>query len=226
MDKAILRIISSSPEKVIPVMFNPTDYEITRNMKYGSVTIPGLPMPLLQFVSGESQTIKLDLFLDSSDRGVQAGGLQPGVIGTPVTGALAPTVEERVQALRTLVTIDAALHAPPVVRFEWSGNRFEGVVTELSEKFQMFDTRGKPIRARVGITLKSYASAETLYRTVRPESPDRTKTRVVRAGERLDMIASQEYGDPALWPVIARANGIARPRVLVAGTLLVVPPLE
>jgi nucleoid-associated protein YgaU len=224
MDKANLRIISSTPEKLIPVMFNPTDYEITRNMKYADVSVPGLQTPLIQFVYGESQTLKLDLFLDSTDRTVTPG-VPPIGDATLVNGALDPTVERRLKALRTLVTIDSELHAPPVVRFEWSGNRFEGVVNSYTEKFTMFDDTGRIIRARVTLQLKSYASAETLFRDTRQNSPDRTKTRVLKAGERLEMIAADEYGDPTLWAVIARANGITRPRILSPGMLLVVPPL-
>lgn len=224
MDKAILRIISSSPEKLIPVMFNPSDYEITRNMKYADVAIPGLQTPLVQFVYGESQTLKLELFLDCTDRTV-ATGLPPIGSVTIVRGAQDPTVEQRLNALRTLITIDPELHAPPVVRFEWSGNRFEGVVNSYTEKFTMFDDAGAIIRARVTLQLKSYASAEQLFRDTRQRSPDRTKTRVLKAGERLEMIAADEYGDPSLWAVIAKANGITRPRILTPGTLLVVPPL-
>ncbi len=216
MQRAELKIISSSPEVVIPVMFNPTDYEITRNVKYADVTIPGLQTPLVQFISGEPTTLKLDLFLDSSDRTVS-----PTMIATQDS-----TVEQRLRRLRTLVTIDSELHAPPVVRFEWGGNRFEGVVTTFVEKFAMFDGHGNVVRARVTLSFKSYTSAEQLYQTTNPLSPDRTKTRVLKAGERLDMIAAQEYGDPTLWKVIADANGFTRPRILPAGTLVIVPPLE
>jgi hypothetical protein len=224
MDKANLRIISSKSEQLIPVMFNPTDYEITRNMKYADVSVPGLSMPLVQFVNGESQTLKLELFLDSSDRTVPIGMPTLGA-GGALPDALDPTVARRLKALRTLVTIDPELHAPPVVRFEWNVTRFEGVVSSYTEKFTMFDDTGAPIRARVTLQLKSYVSAEQLFRDGRPQSPDRTKTRVLKAGERLEMIAADEYGDPSLWPVIAKANGITRPRVLAAGSLLVVPPL-
>jgi nucleoid-associated protein YgaU len=205
-------------------MFNPTDYEITRNMKYADVSVPGLMTPLVQFVYGESQTLKLELFLDSTDRTVTPG-VPPIGAAQPVNGALDPSVEQRLNALRTLVTIDPELHAPPVVRFEWSGNRFEGVVSSYTEKFTMFDGAGAIIRARVTLQLKSYTSAQQLFSDTRNRSPDRTKTRVLKAGERLEMIAADEYGDPSLWAVIAKANGITRPRILVPGTLLVVPPL-
>lgn len=226
---ALIRVFHGTGDPtVIPVMFNPTTYSITRGMKYADVAMPGLPMPLLQFVGGEAQEIKdLVLFLDGSDR-VQV----PQVVesGTPEPFSTSWRVEDRLRALRTLVTIDSHLHAPPVVRFEFGNTQFTAVVTTYKEDFLMFaergDEAGSVIRAKVTLSLKSYTTAERLYRRVNQQSPDRTKTRVVRQGERLDRIAAEEYGDPSLWPVLARANGLARPRIVPAGTLLTIPPLD
>lgn len=246
LKKAKLWLLSStaSPKPSIDVMFNPTEYQITRNMTYAEIGVPGLSMPLLQFIRGEAQTLQLELFLDSSDR-VQptaadlstAGGAvdyhtNSGAGVFPVASdawtalGASPQCEHRLKALRMLVQIDAHLHAPPVVGFEWGGGRFRGVVTTYTEKFTMFDDAGHIQRARVTLQLKSFIDAETQYGWINPQSPDRTKTHVVRAGERLDMIAALQYGDPSHWPRIAAANGLTRPRVLVPGTLLTIPPLE
>lgn len=243
MEKAKIKLLSKDGQPSIDVMFNPTDYQITRNLSYAEIGVPGLSMPLLQFVRGEAQTLQLELFLDSSDRKTPSpadvlGGA--GVDLTSNTGAglepvpadhwtalgRSPNCEQRLMALRMLAEIDSQLHAPPVIEFSWGGTaRFRGVVTSFTEKFTMFDSDGHIQRARVSLQLKSYAAAEEQFRRINPQSPDRTKTHVVRAGERLDMIAALEYGDPAHWRVIASANGIARPRLLTPGTLLVLPPL-
>jgi nucleoid-associated protein YgaU len=81
------------------------------------------------------------------------------------------------------------------------------------------------LRARVTVKLKSYEAATHQFKRLNKQSPDRTKTRTARAGDRLDLIAFSEYGDPALWPVLADANGLERPRLLQPGTLIRVPPL-
>jgi hypothetical protein len=191
----------------IEVKFNPTEYSISRNMNYAEVQVPGLKTPLLQFVRGESQTLSLELFLDTSDRTTQIG------------------VEKDLAALQALITIDADLHAPPVIQFTWGAQAFQGVVTSYTEKFVLFDPNGLALRARVTLQLKSYTPAKIQIAELNKQSPDRTKTRVVREGERIDLIAADEYGDASLWQAIARANGLARPRILVPGTLLVIPPL-
>lgn len=245
MEKAVLKIISKDSQPEIEVMFNPTDYQITRNLSYAEIGVPGLSVPLIQFVRGEAQTLQLELFLDSSDRKAPSPDLMLEAIGGDVdleenSGAgvepvpfdswellgKSPNCEHRLMALRLLAEIDRELHAPPVIEFSWGGSaRFRGVVVSFSEKFTMFDSEGHIQRARVTLQLKSYVSAEEQFARINPQSPDRTKTHVVRAGERLDMIAAREYGDPIHWRVIAAANGISRPRILEPGTLLIIPPL-
>lgn len=243
MEKAKIKILRTG--KTIDVMFNPTEFQITRNVSYAEVGVPGLSMPLLQFVRGEAQALQLELFLDSSDRKTPSPDVLLSTIGSGVdlttnTGAgvepvpvdhwealgKSPNCEQRLMALRLLVEVDSHLHAPPVIELSWGGTpRFRGVVTSLTEKFTMFDAAGHIQRARVTLQLKSYVSAEEQFRRINPQSPDRTKTHVVRAGERIDTIAADAYGDASHWRVIAAANGIARPRLLAPGTLLVIPPL-
>lgn len=242
MDKATIKMVTGKDNDPIEVMFNPTDYSITRNMSYAEVPIPGLAMPLLQFVRGESQVLSIELFLDSSDRkgtGISIPSIPPALeLGSPHASpelvptdkwkqlARSPHAEHRLMALRRLAQIDAELHAPPVIELAWTQVRFRGVITGFTEKFSMFDATGNIVRARVQLQIKSWNNPDSLFQEPPRQSPDRTKTRVVRAGERLDLIAAEEYGDPARWTVIAKANDITRPRILLPGTLLVVPPID
>ncbi|MFP2934046.1 LysM peptidoglycan-binding domain-containing protein [Pyxidicoccus sp. 3LG] len=46
------------------------------------------------------------------------------------------------------------------------------------------------------------------------------------SGQRLDEIASQRYGDPSLWRLIAALNGISDPNNLPAGQVLRLPTAE
>jgi hypothetical protein len=252
VEKATITIVSGDRAgDSIDVMFNPTEYSISRNMSYAEIGVPGLAMPLLQFVRGEAQVLTLELFLDSSDRKSLSpdAAASAALSGTSDANAIdlasnsgagttpvppdqwtdlggSPFCEHRLLALRRLAEIDSHLHAPNVVMFSWSGDRFQGVVTSYTEKFTMFDDSGHIVRARVSLGLKSYIAAEDQFQNINPQSPDRTKTHVVQAGERLDSIAASAYGDPEQWRVIASANGIARPRILTPGTLLTIPPLS
>ena len=52
------------------------------------------------------------------------------------------------------------------------------------------------------------------------------KTRTLYAGDRLDLIAWEEYGDSTRWRLIADANGLLDPLRLQPGRVIVIPPLE
>jgi hypothetical protein len=190
----------------VTVLFNPTDYGIDRGASYAELQVPGLTTPVLQFVRGEAQTLSLELFLDRTGEG--------------------RTVEGDLAALRRFVEIDPDLHAPPVCQFQWGQVPwFEGVVTSLKEKYTLFNEHGNVQRARVTLTLKSYKSAEVQLRDLKRKSPDHTRVRVLREGERLDQLAAEAYGNPRLWQVIAEENDIDRPRFVPPGTALRIPAL-
>jgi hypothetical protein len=186
-------------------MFNPTELTFSTNMNYPEIAVPGLRTPLLQFLRGEAKTLEVELFLDRSNSG--------------------ESLEEDLDKIRKYILIDGDLHAPPVCLFAWGDTTFTGVMVEFQEKFSMFDSAGKILRARLKIKLKAYEPANLQYTKINQQSPDRTKTRVTRMGDRYDLIASEEYGDPSLWSILAEANGDDRPRLLEPGTTLQIPAL-
>ena len=63
----------------IPVLFNPEEYTVQRDINYAQSASPGSSAPLLQFVNGNLQTLEMELFLDTL-RGAPRGhdGPQPG----------------------------------------------------------------------------------------------------------------------------------------------------
>jgi nucleoid-associated protein YgaU len=202
----------------IPVLFNPSEYTVRKNVSYAEIAVPGLNQPLLQFVRGDSEVFSTELFLDSSDSPYPSS-LTRGVT-TPAPDATALDMRAKLHAL---TQVDGELHAPPVVTFTWSTFVFRGVVTSLTERFVLFDERGNAWRIRVQLEMKRFEEPDLQRRTINPQSPDRTKTHVVREGDTLSRIAAAEYGDPAAWRRIAEANGLERPRQLVPGAVLLVP---
>lgn len=203
--KATVENRSQPDSEPVTVLFNPTEYGIDRGVSYAEMAVPGLSMPLLQFVRGDSDTLSVELFLDGTDH------REP--------------VEEDLERLRSLVRIDAETHAPPVCAFVWGDVSFQGVATSLRERFTLFAEDGRVERARVSLTLKSYVAAEVQLRDINRHSPDRTRLHVVRAGDSLPAIATAAYGDPRQWPRIAAANDLDRPRLLREGQALRIPAL-
>jgi hypothetical protein len=192
-------------QTVVTVLFNPTDLSCDRGSHYASMPVPGLAMPILQYIRGESDMLHLELFLDRTDQNRD--------------------IEADIAALEGFMQIDGTLHAPPVVKFEWAKFSFTGVVTSLREKMTLFAEDGRRLRARLTLALRSYKSAEVQLRELKLSSPDRSHVRVLREGETLAHIAAEAYGDPRMWRPIALANGIARPRFIEPGTPLWIPAL-
>ena len=65
LKKATITVLDgANKDKVITVLFNPTEYSFERSNSYKAMPVPGLGSPLLQFVNGESDQLSMDLFLD------------------------------------------------------------------------------------------------------------------------------------------------------------------
>jgi hypothetical protein len=207
LQNATITDVSNSPTRTVKLLFNPTDLSVDRASHYASMPVPGLAMPILQYIRGESDVLHLELFLDRIDQNSD--------------------IENDIIQLETFVTIDSGLHAPPVVEFAWAQGKFSftGVVTSLRKKMTLFSEDGRTLRARLTLSLKSYKSAEVQLRELKLLSPDRTHVRVLREGETLAHIAREAYGDPRMWRPIALANGIERPRFVAPGTPLQIPAL-
>lgn len=205
LTRATLMDVSHSGSKAVEVLFNPTDLSVDCGSHYAAMPVPGLAMPILQYIRGESDVLHLELFLDCTDHDRD--------------------IEQALTDLGTFVVIESGLHAPPVVEFKWANFIFTGVVTSLRQKMTLFSEDGRRLRARLTLSIRSYKSAEVQLRDLKLSSPDRTHVRVLRDGETLAHIAHAVYGDPRMWRPIALANAITRPRFVAPGTPLLIPAL-
>jgi Contractile injection system tube protein len=205
LQKATITDVSHAGQSPVSVLFNPTDLSVDRSSHYASMPVPGLSMPILQYIRGESDMLNLELFLDRTDQGND--------------------VNSDIAFLESLTQIDSTLHAPPVVQFDWANFSFTGVVASVREKLTLFAEDGRVLRARLALSLKSYKAAEVQLRDLKLSSPDRSHARVLREGETLAHIANEAYGDPRMWRPIALANNIDRPRFVEPGTPLWIPAM-
>ncbi len=201
--KALL--INTESGVTIPVMFNPPEYQLQHTNQFAEVGIPGLGSSLLQFVRGQAQTLTMELFFDTSDGG--------GDVRTHTARVL------------ELTSLDAHTHAPPRLLFIWGSLVFPCVLESVSQKLDLFNAAGLPLRATLDVTFKGYDLLETVLARIPLQSSDRTKRRVVKSGETLQGIAAEEYGDPRQWRPIAEASRLDDPLALAPGQVLTIPTL-
>jgi hypothetical protein len=226
--KAQFRVQKGSGDFVnFPVLYNPNSLTFTKKPKIAEIPIPGLNSPLKQFVRGESETMRVELFFDSTQDG-------PGIEKHSVTSLT--------DKFYGLVKIDPATHAPPVCAFNWGrrfpgsflpadpwGNQkrseFVGVVTEIKQEFKLFDNAGTPRRAVLTIQMAEYGRLEYQLAQLNLQSAEHTRAHVLQQGESLTSVAWEHYRNTAAWRRVADANAIEDPRRLTPGLTLQVPPL-
>jgi len=197
-------LVPEVDDPVIPLRFNPTEFQIEKSNNFAEIPIPGLETPPIQFVRGSSAVLSAEVLLDTSD-------------------TLEDVRAAYTDKLQSLLQVIPDMHAPPIIAFVWDREIFRGVLESASTSFVLFTNEGVPLRARMSLTIKEYRPIEVQVQEMRTESPDFEKAYTVRVGDTLQSIAYWAYRDPQKWRVIAAANGIDDPRALAPGLTLEVP---
>jgi nucleoid-associated protein YgaU len=208
------------------VQFNPTELSFEKASQNAEIGIPGLDSPVLQFIRGQNEKLTLELFFDSTEKGM---------------GADATSVTEETDRFYSLLKIDSSSHAPPLVSFFWNakfpGNdlpknagqqkraSFKGVVESIRQKFTLFSPKGVPLRATLTVVIREYKTLDEQYTQLNLTSPDRRHSHIVQSGDTLSSLAARYYRKPGEWRHIAEANGIEDPRRLTPGVFLTIPPI-
>jgi len=178
---------------LIPVQFNPPEYSIGKASQIAEIAIPGIDAPILQFVRGQTRTLALELFFDTTR------------VGRSETKVL--DVRSLTEPVAQLVRIQPKTHAPPRITFIWGlGLSFRAIVDNVQQKFTLFNPVGIPVRATLTVSFKEYKTLEEQLKELNLQSSDHSKVHIVRRGDTLSRIAFEEYGDATMWRLIADQN--------------------
>lgn len=222
-DQNAYLIIDGDLAKKIPCMFNPTEFSLSLSNRWGAGVdgdvdkadvIPGKGVQTLDFQGATNGTLDLTLFFDTTADGVAVTTWTDKVVALmDIDPKVAGTDPKRRRG------------RPPTVQFGWGSMRsFPAVIESLNLKFTYFSTKGLPLRATMGLSLKQY-SASRAYGPQNPTSgtPAPHMLHRVQPGETLDRISAQHFGDSTRWRQIALANAVEDPLALRPGTLLAIP---
>ncbi len=227
LEKAMIVAMWQDLMDFIAVQFNPNEFTLNKANQIAEIPIPGLDTPLLQFVRGQSETLTVDLFFDTTDSGM---------------GADAVSVTTETDKIYQLMKIEPHTHAPPVCAFLWNekfpgadvsesvGNQrrtdFQCVVESVKQRFTLFNPSGVPLRAILTVTLREYKHLDEQLQQLNLNSPDKTQGYVMRGDDTLSSIAGKQYLRPTEWRAIANENSIDDPRRTGAGQFLRIPPIS
>jgi hypothetical protein len=200
----------------IPVMFNPEEYTLNRDVNYAQAGVRGLSAPIIQFVHGNMPTLQMELLVDTYESHRE---------GSKVLNSAGENVRNLTDKLIHLMDIEPTIHAPPVLIFAWGLLSFRCVLASASQRFILFLPDGTPVRARLQVTFNGFTNVDLEAKQLKQETASFSKIHVVSQGETASGIAAQVYGDPSLWRPIALRNGIDDPRNLPPGLRLIIPQL-
>jgi nucleoid-associated protein YgaU len=207
-------------EKVeVKCLFNPKEYTFAKTNSWPKEQKAAANTPVLNFGGGNPATLNMDLLFDtyqSAKNGGQSKDVRTAYIND----------------LWKMMFVDKGLGEkkknkqgrPPKVQFTWGKAwSFEAVITSLSVTFTLFLPDGTPVRATAKVAFQQIQDTKELPQNPTSGGIGGERVRTVEEGDRLDLIAHEEYGDTAQWRLIAAANGISDPRNLRTGSTLVIP---
>jgi len=206
----------------IPVLFNPTEYAITKTNNWTFKEVQGQSLPPPEFAGGAPRQLTLQLLLDASL-------LEGSQTVKDITEKLFKMME-----VADRVPAGSKRASPPKVTFRWGAvDTFLAVCTSLTVTYQLFKANGVPIRADVKIDLKQAKPASTASSSSAKQGTNPTPraqaghgVHTVQDGDSLPAIAYRAYGDATRWRVIAEANEIDNPLHVRRGTTLNIPTVE
>jgi len=192
--------------------FNPETLSFTKKVNFEeSKTQSAGDAPVRQFIGTDPIVLSLKMILDD-------------------TVGEGPTVADRVNQLLawTNPADDSDPPHPHELNFEWgqlrigTEGRFPCHLESVQVDYTLFTDAGVPIRANAVVFLKGLPTKK--YKQ-NPTSGGlhAKRSRRLRRGDDLAVIAHQEYGTGAVWRVLAAVNGIDNPFRLPVGRELVLP---
>jgi hypothetical protein len=166
------------------VDFNPESYSVKTSADVAKNKKP------LEFIKIKKENFNVTLLFDTYDDRV--------------------SVKARVKVLTDYLTsmgmkIKNGKKNPPEVIFSWGSNfSYKGVITEIKETYTLFLADGTPVRCKLDLTMECVESPEEMEKNAGIDAC--RKVRVVKQGDRLDMIAFEMLGDSMLWREIVNEN--------------------
>jgi len=193
------------------VMFNPDKYSLKYEIQYDERQAQGTSANAPSFSNMKSQELALEFFLDGT--GVAGGGVQD--------------VQAKVDNFLDIAyAYDGSTHRNHYLRIYWSTLVFDCILKSADVNFNLFDSSGKPIRAKITARFTGFVNDELRVKKEDKSSPDLTHIRTVTGKGRLDQMAYDIYRSPDYYIDIAQTNGLVNFRKLDAGMQLVFPPIK
>lgn len=195
-------VIKEGPDKdkEIPVMFNPSEYKISKSVNYNTQDVKKTDDKPIVYKNGNPANLDVELFFDCD---MKYNSKEEKISEQNVK----KYTDRILKLLVPLSATDSTPGVPPTCQFAWGDFIFVGYISSATQTFTRFNQKGIPIRATVNLTIM--------------EKPEDTSNNITDA-------TLAKYGDintstsdelcnaaktPEEWRKIAEQKGILNPRL-------------
>jgi hypothetical protein len=214
--------VSKLPGVGIPYtpMYNPTSFSVSHTVNYDPSKKPTASDMTKKFLSSNPRSVTMELFFDGTGASPSASkglGVNSGI----------QDVDVQIQAfLKLAYQISGTIHKPSYMMLVWGTFVMTGVLKSANVNYTMFAPDGRPLRAKMSITVEEHIDTTLLIKLLKLSSPDLSKSIVVKEGDTLPLLCHQEYNDASLYIKVAEVNKLKNYRKLKAGMELLFPPVD
>ena len=201
---------SGQPVAEFSAYVNPNEITLAYEFEWDTAQGAGTTGSRMNFKKQKPGDLSLTFFIDGT-----------GAAGERID------VQERVALFQQVTGYNGHIHRPNHLKLVWGTLQVRRcVLKSASIAYKLFKSDGVPLRAVITASFADASDDLTRVALAQDQSPDLTHVRVVKAGETLPALCHAIYGDPGLYPLVARANDLDDLRHLAPGTRLVFPPLQ
>ncbi len=216
-------IVKPTPDsRIFTVMYNPSQYQ----RKHGSKNVAKFDSNTGAAIPVENQgptpgNISFDFILDATGASPSSGNTIKNIIKGK------KGVDDQVDnLLETAYYSKEKTHVCNHIWMVWGTSFFSGTIDSVTINYTLFDKRGRPLRAKVNFNFIESDHFKIQKAKQIQQSPDVSKTRTVKAGDTLLLLAKEMYDDESLYLEVARINNLKNYRRLTPGQVLVFPPIN
>lgn len=204
------------PPNPFTVWINPSSYSYSRQISYNDRQAQGSPEPSPEFNRVADEDLSFELVFDAT-------GAIPTPTGQSYTNGVADILD---QFITLVATVNGTIHSPNYLIVGWATLLFQCVLSSLKIDYTLFKPDGTPLRAKVSVGFKSYASESAIAKGAAKGSPDLSHIITITAGDTLPALCHRVYGNSGYYAEVARINGLLSFRDLAPGATLLFPPLR
>lgn len=194
----------------VPVQFNPETLSVAFSNKSAGGDQRG--GSAIQFVGQGETKLTFDIYFDTT---------APDPNASEETDVRKMT-EKVVKFIMPEPSGEEDKFVPPGIRFIWGSFLFDGIVDSIDESLEFFSPEGKPLRAKIGLSISKQEIQFQFGQQGSPglggaPSPGTQPMTTAADGDSVQSVLGKS-GKQDQWQAVANANGIDNPRNLAAGT--------